>query len=788
MKRKSVFRRLAAITLSSVLAVTSLPLLSLNSFTASAKTQESSRAENVFFYVKNDQGKSVLVDILSMDELKKLSHGQNSADGSEKNYYISTTDNYPTTQYCEARGFTIPELIEHIKVSSSVSGADKIHYAGNDIIKFMATDSYGNYNHSWTYNQLYGVKRYYFEGLYDQQIGWKSGWETAGDDNSKYGISLDEYNAEYKDSDPYYEEKREVFEGGTESETILACESYAGRTTMENLVASSEIGLAGYITANGGVVAGCLKSVLADTWSLRLCIPMSEADLMSAHRTAYDNFKWIYNMELDMEGSGAPASQGTVAEPQATAKVSGDGKSLTVTMSCATSGASVYYSFKDAPQTLYTGPVTIDISDRNLESDPVTFYMTAVKEGWDDQGIITVKYPQSGVKFKSIYSIITGENVKFEAEDDVSQSDWNEWVSNISGINVKTPSGAGYAPIADGTYSIDNNNKTIIIDKSVFTEAGSYSFIIYAKGFSNKNISITAKKSALNINVKQADMGSGIELNFDDPDYQNNMYVYVVLGSDDSVMIPASYIDKTEKGIVVIKPEYFASESSSIKSAGTYRLEIVNNSYTPASQIVEVNLTGEISDNPEPSGNENTGKFADVPAGKWYSSAVDFVVRCGYFSGTSSTEFSPDSGMTRAMFVTVLSRMEGVNQQGQGSGYSDVKAGSWYENAVKWASDSGIVSGTGDGKFNPDGMITREQMAVILYNYMKYKGSDVSIDSDKFNSFSDSVSVHSYAVEAMKWASGSGVINGSNGKLNPSGTATRAQVAQIIMNIQNAGA
>lgn len=743
---------------------------------AEAKTQESSAAENVFFYAKDDQDNSVLLKVMSLDELKKISHGQGSTDasGQEENYYISATDNYPTTQYCEARGFTLPELVDYVKETSSVGGVESISYSGNDVMSFMATDSYGNYMHSWTYDELYGEPRYYFEGIYDETDGWNTGWEIGGEENSKYGMDLKTYNSQYRDQDPYYDAKRSVFESGRETEVILATESFSGRTTASSLVASTETGISDYISANGGTAAGCLSDMLDDSRALRLCIPTTEADLMTAHRTAYDNFKWIYNLQLDMQGSGAPASQGTVAAPQADVSLSADGNTITVSMSCETPGAAIYYSFDDAPQTLYEGPVTYDVSGRNLESSPVTFYMTAVKEGYDDAGVVTARYPQSGVTFKTQYSAMTGADLVFEAEDSVAQEDWNEWTQAILGVSVKAPSATGYAPLEAADYVIDDSHKTITIDQSVFTETGSYSFSFYARGFANKTVSLTVKKAAPQISVSEAAFGGEIIFTFDDEGYQNGLYMYITpQGKDDPVMISSNYLDRTVPGQVKLLPSYYDSPSCEIESEGIYAFQLVNNSYAPSSQDVAVAVGSGTS----------SRRFSDVAADSWYFDAVNYVAENGYFSGTSGTTFSPLAEMTRGMFVTVLGRLHGVDaSQYAACGFSDVDAGKYYAPYVEWASENGIVAGTGGGLFDPDGMITREQMAVIMYNYVAFTGGDVAADKSRFDSFADRTTVSSWAENAMIWACEKELINGSGGMLTPQGYATRAQVAQIVMN------
>ena len=180
------------------------------------------------------------------------------------------------------------------------------------------------------------------------------------------------------------------------------------------------------------------------------------------------------------------------------------------------------------------------------------------------------------------------------------------------------------------------------------------------------------------------------------------------------------------------------------------------------------------------------GGFTDVSDSAWYKEAVDYVVSGGYFNGVSSTEFKPDGTMTRAMFATAVGRLAGIDESAYaGSSFSDVPAGQWYSAYVKWASDNSIVNGVGDGRFDPDGEITREQMAALLYRYAQYAGVDVKPAAGAaaaFAAFPDSPSVSTYARDAVTWAVGAGIINGSDGRLLPQGDATRAQVAQIIRN------
>lgn len=179
-------------------------------------------------------------------------------------------------------------------------------------------------------------------------------------------------------------------------------------------------------------------------------------------------------------------------------------------------------------------------------------------------------------------------------------------------------------------------------------------------------------------------------------------------------------------------------------------------------------------------------KFTDVPAyGNWAHEGIDFCVKNGLFGGTTDTTFEPETKMSRAMLVTVLWRYEG-EPEGFESNFSDVNAasGSWYAKAVAWASANDIVNGVGGGKFNPNGIITREQMAAILYRYCEYKDFDTSNRED-FSGFPDAGKVGSWAKDAMQWAIAEKLIGGSavgnQTYIQPLDGATRAQVATILM-------
>ncbi len=173
--------------------------------------------------------------------------------------------------------------------------------------------------------------------------------------------------------------------------------------------------------------------------------------------------------------------------------------------------------------------------------------------------------------------------------------------------------------------------------------------------------------------------------------------------------------------------------------------------------------------------------FTDVRGDDWFYDDVAYVYENGLMNGTSETTFSPYISTTRGMIVTILYRMEGRPAVLEACPFTDVKAGAYYERAIVWAAENGIVKGYGNGCFGPDDQITREQMAAILYRYAKYRGLDVSVGEDtNILSYDDALDISEYAVPAMQWACGAQIIHGADGRLTPGAKATRAQVAAIL--------
>ena len=251
-------------------------------------------------------------------------------------------------------------------------------------------------------------------------------------------------------------------------------------------------------------------------------------------------------------------------------------------------------------------------------------------------------------------------------------------------------------------------------------------------------------------------------------------------------------------GTALGNPDFYTVESSAITLNEPTKAGYVFTGWSGTDLVGEDNLTvtipaGSIGDrrytahwefdptiiaalNPTPNAD-----FLDVSRVDWFYYDVRYVCENGLMNGTSRNRFSPYGTATRGMLVTILYRMENEPRCFGSAAFSDVKPGAYYEKAVIWASQNGIVSGYTDGTFRPDAPVTREQLASILYRYTLYRGQDVSAgETTSLTGYGDAQAVSSYALPAMRWACGTGILQGANGKLNPSGLATRAQLAAML--------
>jgi hypothetical protein len=252
---------------------------------------------------------------------------------------------------------------------------------------------------------------------------------------------------------------------------------------------------------------------------------------------------------------------------------------------------------------------------------------------------------------------------------------------------------------------------------------------------------------------------------------------------------------KAEKGdtvtITVTPDEGYEVASVTVTDADGKNIDVTKNSdgtysFKMPNKKVKISVTFEKSEaepepepEPEPTPEPVADRpFVDVKENDWFYEAVYYCYDQGWFKGVSDTEFAPKASMTRAMVVTVLWRLAGEPGVATTAPFSDVESGKWYSQAVEWAYNMGIIQGYGDGRFGVTDSVTREQLVVMLWRML----GKPAVTGDLSN-FKDADKVSSWAKEAMSWAVGIGVINGDDtGALNPGGQATRAEVAQIMMN------
>jgi hypothetical protein len=260
-----------------------------------------------------------------------------------------------------------------------------------------------------------------------------------------------------------------------------------------------------------------------------------------------------------------------------------------------------------------------------------------------------------------------------------------------------------------------------------------------------------------------------------------------------SLTCVAGSIDLNGHTLYVNGTAYTASASSagSTVSGSTASGSQSQNSRQPSqgSQQPQQGGNGQNGQQPPQDSKDQDGRtFRDVPDGSWYGSALDYCYNKGLVSGTGTGRFSPDKYLSRAEMTQMLYTASGEAGAERDSGFTDVPDNAWYAGAVAWASAKDVVSGLGNYIFDPSGSISRQDLVCMLYRYYTGSGMTGLDETADISAYPDASSVASYAEAAMEWAVGIGIISGVNGKLDPTGTATRAQAVQILYKFLSAAA
>lgn len=262
---------------------------------------------------------------------------------------------------------------------------------------------------------------------------------------------------------------------------------------------------------------------------------------------------------------------------------------------------------------------------------------------------------------------------------------------------------------------------------------------------------------------------------------QNSGWMYKVNGKIPDVSMGAYGLSDGDKIIVFYTNDYTKESGMSHYGGGSSGGKNKNTNTSDQNKNDDTLKPNENNDN-------SAISFDDVKTDGWYYKAISFVCGKNIMRGTGEKLFEPDGLLNRAMFVTILYRMES-EPAASAARFSDVKNGEWYTKAVAWASENGIVNGISDSEFAPEDNITREQMAAIIYRYIKFKGEDVSVgENTNILSYDDAEDISEYAIPAFCYVGGAGIMSGrTQSTLNPTGTATRAEAATVIMRMFDNG-
>ncbi len=550
-----------------------------------AKTVEAQEAETVFFYVADADNKDVLVKAAPIDEIRNLSHPM--SDGGP-NYGFSYTDNLPTTGYGEALGFTTDELIAYLNQNAGYK-MGTLTYQGNDRLYFMADDSGTNYTRSYTAAKLNGVERRYVPGLYE---GWQRYYDAPLQQGDDQTWEVDDVEDLDPDTKTY---KEQAWSDGEVMPALLSTLSDSGRTTTN--VSETSDGILDYVVQNGNVIRGCLRNTLGTDKAITLYIPTSYEQFMKGTRTASENFKWIYAIKLKMENLPAAKSKGTVeaAVPSYELKEADGRTLLTVTLTSPTDDAAIYYNDGTNPaersaQTKYEDPFTIDVTGKDLSANPIKYYTRTVREGYDDKGLQTMQYYLASPMFQNVSGgSPLGEDVVFTANANVTAEEWSAWTAQITKITLGYPDKTT-KDLAAGQYQINNENKTIIVNKDLFQTTGNHPLTIEANGYATRTTTRTMKGAAPEIKTAAGGypLYEDIVLTFDDP---TQAYQEKITGKIDGKTVSADYLDRSEAGKLTIKASYFAG--GAIKEPGEYTLVLSNTNYLPKDQTLQLKITPE---------------------------------------------------------------------------------------------------------------------------------------------------------------------------------------------------
>ena len=407
--------------------------------------------------------------------------------------------------------------------------------------------------------------------------------------------------------------------------------------------------------------------------------------------------------------------------------------------------------------------IAYPMADENLK--PVEDEVVIVKTGYTAEAYKTLEEALKNVKGKNEISLL--QDISISTETRIPQN----VTFDANGNRISLQAGAKLVVYADISDSID-------------VPSG---YKLEVSGNETDGFTYTAEKKS-----------SGGSHSYDG-------YITVINPKNGTVSVSDDWADEDQKITLTITPDkgYVVDKIEIVDLEGdkidAKKVEDEDNEYTFRMANCDVTVTvtfkeeGKTKDKEETNETEETDKteetttsetvtFSDVSESDWFYKGVSYVVENGMMNGVGENQFAPNAPLTREMLAVVLYNMEKQPESTGVNPFADVKADMWYTDAIVWANANGIVAGYDDSTFGLGDSITREQLAAILYRYAQMKGYDVTEKAD-LTGYADSAAISGYAVEAMQWANANGIVNGMTATtLVPQGTATRAQVATMLMN------
>lgn len=583
----------------------------------------------------------------------------------------------------------------------------------------------------------------------------KVAWTTAGtSDNLRQTVN----NGLRYGYDTVYENKLGTYSNGT---------AYAATVNKDNKFSQS---LSFTFTGTGfdiisdcgnrtGILAAAVKNSAGETIKVYMVDTYFKGDGTIAHGTTLYQTPVVQNLALDygtytVTMNAMYLRRSEIEKAEASADLQGAGSSALVSELLAQAGMTDVDPSK----------VELVYMDDNSILSPKHQPSPDVFDGEEQAAMDWTTYVD-GVR---VYGALKAEDQGVYLDGEKNVTYYNIINSMIAADQIKNETTNGFAYI-EGTGDTTFNPAT-------YQQSGPQNEIYLAK---NSAIAFkVASGSVVQVSAR-AVTDKAARINTDKDVASNTEMYYEVRPNNDGTVV----IQNTGEGMLALVNVKIASAT-----AANAAPMVDQGTLEEACQLLAAG-TPEPPTTVDPTGPDTpwVNPFTDVSENDWFFDAVKFVNERKLFVGTTETTFAPRMAMTRGMFVTVLGTLAGVDETAaEASTFEDVNPNAYYAPYVAWAQKNGIVVGTSATTFEPNAEITREQMAIIMYNYAKYAGEDVSkTDPAGLAAFADGASVSGWAQTEMAWAVNMQLMVGSDGKLSPQNHASRAEVAEIVKNYVN---